>query len=154
MSEDPEIQRAVRRTVAVVCGAWMLLAGFGVARAAPAAWAAAAERSAALRVQADHVRAFLRTDDERVLTEAAPFAIPVPPQLAASLVRTLRDPRFVSMLAPELRGLPPGSRGPLGSVSEALLARGAWIAALGLILLGSAAARAMLRREPRRGEAG
>jgi hypothetical protein len=123
-------------------------------RAAPVAWAQAAERSAALRVQADHVRAFLESDDERVLLDAAYFEIPVPQAYAASLVRSLRQAEFVSILSFELRGLESGPRGPLTVVSEALLARGTWVAALGVLVLGSAALRAIVRRGPKpQGEA-
>jgi hypothetical protein len=130
-----DVHSDARPLVAAAFACWLAVVGFGVARATPIAWRERMWFSAALRGQVRYVRHFFRTDDDRVLLDAPPGAIPIEEEDADYLVRLLRNRALVAILPSSLTGAPSATRAPLSAISEFMLAHGAWFEGLGIVLL-------------------
>jgi hypothetical protein len=140
-----------RPLVAAAFACWLAFVGFGVARATPIASRQRIELSVAQRVNARYVRRFFGTDDDHVLIDAPPNAIPVEKEETEMLLLLLRTSEIAAILPSSLTGEPPATRAPLSAVSESLLAHGSWIVVLGMALLGGSAA-ATIRDRSQRGK--
>jgi len=129
------VRGGTRPLVATAFACWLAVVGFGVARATPIASRERMWFSIGQRAQWRYVRHFFSTDDDRVLLDAPPGAIPIEEEDADYLVRLLRNRALVAILPPSLTGAPSATHAPLSAISEFMLAHGAWIAGFGGVLL-------------------
>jgi hypothetical protein len=130
-----DARTAARPLVAAAFACWMAVVGFGLVRAIPIAARDRIWFTVGARTQWRYVHHFFRTDDDRVLLDAPPTAIPIEKEDAAYLRDLLRNPALVAILPASLTGERPARHAPLSAISEFMLARGAWFEGLGAVLL-------------------